>query len=73
MAERMGLGIDLGTANLLVYLEKKGWKYQEYQSLSKKCDSCPNRITNKNNFVCSLSNYIIPDINITPTWCQLNK
>ena len=23
MAEKLGLGIDLGTANLLVYLEKK--------------------------------------------------
>lgn len=29
MAERMGLGIDLGTANLLVYLEKKGIIFNE--------------------------------------------
>ena len=29
MADRMGLGIDLGTANLLVYLEKKGIIFNE--------------------------------------------
>ncbi len=29
MAERMGLGIDLGTTNLLVYLEKRGIIYNE--------------------------------------------
>jgi len=29
MAERMGLGVDLGTANLLVYLEKKGIIFNE--------------------------------------------
>lgn len=29
MAEKMGLGIDLGTANLLVYLEKKGIIFNE--------------------------------------------
>lgn len=29
MAERIGLGIDLGTANLLVYLEKKGIIFNE--------------------------------------------
>jgi len=29
MAEKLGLGIDLGTANLLVYLEKKGIVFNE--------------------------------------------
>ncbi|MCK5761495.1 MAG: rod shape-determining protein, partial [Candidatus Izimaplasma sp.] len=29
MAEKIGLGVDLGTANLLVYVEKKGIIFNE--------------------------------------------